>query len=288
MRMYRDAANGAGPSVAQANYSQALNQQQAVQASAANSARGGGLARSAAMQTALGNSAAMGQQSAAGMAALRAQEIATARGGYAGVATNMRGQDVAQQGQDAGQAQYLSSLALNNRNANDAQNNFYENKSEHVGDMQFQGQMNHAQAVGNTYAADNAQQSINNQASAASADRDLRVAGAATSTVGTVIGAASDERVKHDIHPADDKMRAFLDALQAHDYKYNDPGAPGQSPGHHVSPMAQELEKSDAGRRLVENTPSGKMVNYGPEAMATAFAAMASLNKRLRAVEGAR
>jgi hypothetical protein len=48
--------------------------------------------------------------------------------------------------------------------------------------------------------------------------------------------------------------------------------------------MAQELEKSELGRRLVKDTPSGKMVDYG-RGLGTMLAAIADMNSRVKELE---
>ena len=56
-----------------------------------------------------------------------------------------------------------------------------------------------------------------------------------------------------------DKLEAFVKALSTSEYKYKDEK---YGKGVHVSPMAQELEKSELGRSMVTDTPEGKVVNY--------------------------
>ena len=97
--------------------------------------------------------------------------------------------------------------------------------------------------------------------------------------------AASDERVKKDVQPGAPKARGFLDALHAHEYAYKNPQAPGQAPGRFVSPMAQELEKAGpVGKSMVQDTPSGKQVDYR-RGLATMLAAQADLHHRLKRLE---
>ena len=51
--------------------------------------------------------------------------------------------------------------------------------------------------------------------------------------------------------------------------------------------MAQDLERSEAGRDLVEDTPRGKMVDYG-RALPLLLASAARLNDRLDKLESKR
>lgn len=100
--------------------------------------------------------------------------------------------------------------------------------------------------------------------------------------VGTIVNGiiqTSDRRAKKDIKPADDKMKGFLDNLNAYDWKYK--GGDGKT---NNGVMAQDLEKSDVGREMVMDTPKGKMVDYG-KGLASILAAQSMLNKRLDALE---
>lgn len=97
--------------------------------------------------------------------------------------------------------------------------------------------------------------------------------------------AASDERVKKNVADTGRPVQSFLDKLHAHEYQYKNPGAPGQAPGTHVSVMAQELEKAGpVGKQMVEDTPNGKMVNYG-RGLAAMLASQADLHHRVKRLE---
>lgn len=108
-------------------------------------------------------------------------------------------------------------------------------------------------------------------------------ANATNQTIGTGLTAAamfmSDEREKEEIeefNPSD-----FLDSITAYKYKYKDPK---NGEGRHAGVMAQDLEKTEVGARMVTDTPEGKMVDYnkaGPAMMAS----MANINKRLKKME---
>jgi len=73
-------------------------------------------------------------------------------------------------------------------------------------------------------------------------------------------GVASDENLKTNISPARPDIDKFLHSLGAHSYQYKHPELDGQ--GTFVSPMAQELEKTEIGKSAVIETPRGKMVDY--------------------------
>lgn len=73
----------------------------------------------------------------------------------------------------------------------------------------------------------------------------------------------SDQNLKTNIQPADKQLNNFMQSIKAHSYQYKDPKMAGAGFGTYVSPMAQELEKTELGKQAVIDTPQGKMVNYG-------------------------
>ena len=90
----------------------------------------------------------------------------------------------------------------------------------------------------------------------------------------------SDERVKHDIKPADDKAAKLLDSLKAYSYDYNDPK---HGKGRQLGVMAQDLERT-LPQAIIE-TPEGKAVDGAKLAGALA-ATSASMHARLKKLEG--
>lgn len=102
----------------------------------------------------------------------------------------------------------------------------------------------------------------------------------AAAGLGTAL-AMSDKRAKKDIEPGEPDVDEFLKSLRAYRYRYKNP-ANGKGP--QLGVMAQDLEKSVAGRQAVVNTPQGKMV-HGAKLAGALAAAMASVDQRLRKVE---
>lgn len=92
-------------------------------------------------------------------------------------------------------------------------------------------------------------------------------------------GSFSDKNLKEDIKQFDPSE--FLDSLTSYKYRYKDPKH-GQ--GQNVGIMAQDLEKTEEGRKLVENTPEGKLVDYS-KAGGTIFASLADIHDRLKELE---
>lgn len=126
----------------------------------------------------------------------------------------------------------------------------------------------------------NQAQSINMGIGEANKGRNQQTVGGILSGAGQ-IAAASDERVKKNIHDAKADMNGFLDALGAHSYEYKDKA---DGAGEYYSPMAQELEKHPVGESMVLDTPRGKMVDYG-RGFGAILAAQAALHERMKKLE---
>jgi hypothetical protein len=107
--------------------------------------------------------------------------------------------------------------------------------------------------------------------------------------VGDIIGggskfagaAMSDVNMKENIEDGDRSIERMMDELDAYEYDYKQEL---NEPGRKVSVMAQDLERSDMGNELVEDTDMGKMVDYEKAAPVT-LAATANLNKRMKRLE---
>ena len=97
----------------------------------------------------------------------------------------------------------------------------------------------------------------------------------------------SDRGLKKNIRSAKDKdllspkeIDGFLDSLYGFQYNYKD-GKHGK--GKQVGVMAQDLEKTQLGRQMVEDTPKGKQVNFG-KGLGLVVASQARLNERLNTI----
>lgn len=100
-------------------------------------------------------------------------------------------------------------------------------------------------------------------------------------TAGTLGAFLSDERAKTDVEDGTGEARDFLQALAAHRYRYKDEHGGGERLG----PMAQELERSAAGKRMVSEGPDGlKRVDFAQALQAT-MAGAGDLHRRLSALE---
>lgn len=121
------------------------------------------------------------------------------------------------------------------------------------------------------------------------ADKDFQgkeigaAAGAGSAILGGII---SDKDKKTAIGDGDDEIAAMLDKLKAHKFQYKNPGEPGAAPGKRAGVMAQDLEKSMAGKALVVETPDGSKGIDSPQAVGAMLAALASLHARTKRLEG--
>lgn len=94
-------------------------------------------------------------------------------------------------------------------------------------------------------------------------------------------GIFSDENSKEGITEA--SAKDFIGKLKAYNYDYKNPE---HGEGRQLGVMAQDLEKSKEGKKMVENTPEGKMVDFG-KGGGIIVATQAMLNERLNGLEKA-
>jgi hypothetical protein len=98
----------------------------------------------------------------------------------------------------------------------------------------------------------------------------------------------SDETQKEEIAPSGKDIQQFLDAMgNPKSYKYKDTNLQGTAEGKMISPMAQELEKSELSKEYVIDGEDGiKRVDYGsPRMMGLALSALAHLNQKVKKLE---
>jgi hypothetical protein len=105
---------------------------------------------------------------------------------------------------------------------------------------------------------------------------------------GMAMGAASifsDERAKTDVHDAERDVAEMFQALHAKRFEYK--SGMGE-PGEHVGVIAQDLERTPAGRTLVEHDTDGMRTIDPQRALMSLLAAGADIYDRLRRLEGGR
>lgn len=98
-------------------------------------------------------------------------------------------------------------------------------------------------------------------------------------------GVFSDEKLKKHIEGGEGKLDDFLGKLKAYQYEYKEPEKHGE--GNFISPMAQDLEKSELGSEMVRDSSEGKMVNY-QRGLGTIVAALAHLDKKISELEASK
>lgn len=99
--------------------------------------------------------------------------------------------------------------------------------------------------------------------------------------IGSALALHSDENLKDDITDAGDEVDAMLDALMPKAYVYKDSK---HGEGRRVGIMAQDLERSEAGKRVVYEATDGKALDIN-KAISAALASSARLNQRVRELE---
>ena len=95
--------------------------------------------------------------------------------------------------------------------------------------------------------------------------------------------AASDEDLKENTKADNSRLSKFLDSLDVYDYDYKDQK---HGKGRQTSVMAQDLEKSEIGKKAIRETPEGKMVDYA-KLLPEMLAANVSSHKRIMKLEDA-
>lgn len=97
------------------------------------------------------------------------------------------------------------------------------------------------------------------------------------------VAALSDEREKTKISTkkAAVKIKEFLDNLEPAEYEYKDKN---NGEGKHVSVMAQQLEKTDIGKKFVKDIGNKKFIDYG-HSLPMMMATISNLHDRLKRVE---
>jgi hypothetical protein len=93
----------------------------------------------------------------------------------------------------------------------------------------------------------------------------------------------SDINLKKDINLSGDRLDDFLNKLESYDYDYKDSN---HGEGRQTSVMAQDLEKSDIGKKAIIETEDGKMVDYS-KLLPEMLAATAKTHKRISKLEEA-
>lgn len=265
------ASRGEGPSVAQEQLRAATDRNLNSMLASFGSTRAG-LNSGLAQRQFMGQTAGANQQAASDSAILRANEISSARQALSGSLAQASDTRLAFQDMQNRMTQYYLNTGLDIDRAQIASRQALES------------------LLRNQYQAANLQQNqLTAAASEGAANRRQANYSAGIGAGGAILGGLaggllSDRTKKKDIKRSDKEIREFLSSLTAYAYKYKKPDHPLAGHGKQIGIMAQDLEKTDIGKQMVIDTPSGKVVNMG-KGLAAMLAAQASLNERLSAIE---
>jgi hypothetical protein len=104
------------------------------------------------------------------------------------------------------------------------------------------------------------------------------------SSAASLQAAKSDKNAKKDIKDASSDIEGWLDSVsRPKTYEYKDKQ---DGDGKQTGAMAQDMEKSDIGKRMVKDTPKGKVVEYDGNALNTIVAALGHLHSKLNELAG--
>lgn len=98
----------------------------------------------------------------------------------------------------------------------------------------------------------------------------------------------SDEESKTAIRDAAAAIDQFLGSMSPQSFEYRNPMDAGASQGRRTGVMAQDLERSEVGRQMVQEGPGGQRVIDSNAALSGLLAAQARLHDRLAALEEGR
>lgn len=257
-----------------------MQQMQQLQGIASGQQQGAGeLAAQRQVQNALAGQQAMARMGHGQNAALSARNAARNSAGI-GLAGAGMGQQAAMQDQMG--AQGLLTNAMGQGRGQDlgmaGQNANLSQQQNQINNQMYQAMLQQMTGMSQ------AQMQAQNQAMGASLGQPGLLGGllSAGGTIGAAAAMHSDERLKTDVEDADADIDDMLDKLHAKNYRYKNQKH-GEGPRAGI--MAQDLERSRAGSRLVRELPDGKGVDVNA-ALSASLASVARLNKRLRKLEG--
>jgi hypothetical protein len=241
----------------------ALAYRNAANQTAALGVTGAGLGQQAAMQDQMNAHGLLGQVGAQG----RQSDIGVANAN-AGYANNAAQQNAGfQQATNQANAGFQQQAAGQNANAQ--------------GQMQQLNNGNYLQLLQQLSQRDQNKYNADSGVGTSKDQADAAKSGGLISGIGAAFGAFSDERLKTDITDGRHEVDRMLDELLPKEYAYKDQK---HGEGRRVGIMAQDLEKSEAGRKVVYELPEGKALDIN-KGLSAALASVARLNERVRAIE---
>lgn len=153
---------------------------------------------------------------------------------------------------DAAKSNWTGKQSMANANTDVANTQKVQNAQ--LPQQQFQNQVAIAGGKSGAHQASQAYWTGKGDREAAEADQMF----GAAMQLGAAGIAKSDERSKTDKHDmSDDDIGAFLNSIQPKRFRYKNPSSPGAADGERVGVMAQDLEKTPLGDKLVTETSDG-------------------------------
>lgn len=272
-------AMGQGPSVAQLQLQQGLDQNiaaaKAMQAGSSNPA----LAQRSAVNAMAQAQGAANQQ----MAQLRASEMMQAGNQYMGALGQARGQDqslaLANAGFQQGANQQNLGAQMQQQQMNDQMTQYYisqgfsEDQARQKAAMELE-QMRGTQAL--------EVQRINADIAKTNQQAQAKNTQLGPQLVGTILGAFSDERTKTNIKDGGRAVDEMLSKLSPREFDYK----PEFGSKGYLGFMAQDLEKSQIGKRMVYKDAATGMKKFDmSKALMASMASNARLHERLKKLE---
>lgn len=260
----------AGPSAAEVQMQRGLDSSVQNAMAMAAAQRGNPLLAQRQAQQAAGQ---MSADVAGQTAALRAQEQLAAQQLYQQQLAGMRGMDL--QGQQMWSQRELGLSGIGeNRALSQAQ---LDQQTRLANQSAYQ------RAIDQAIQAYGVDQGVSVQQSA----QDAQVAGAGIGAGAALLGAlamACDKHLKKGKRRGEEEIRELFEELRPVEYEYNDDA--GERPGRHVGILAQDLQRSKAGRAMVGKDQRGMLNVDMKRALAAALAGTADLHARVADLEG--
>lgn len=308
IRQLQAQMSGQGPSLANLQLQQATNRNVAQAMGQAASQRGVNPALAA--RLAMNNAAGANQQAASDSAIIRQQEMMNAQQQLGGAIAGQRQGDLTAVDRDLGAKMGREQLGVQQQTGiNQVQSSAYSDAAQRRGNMisglggalaslsdennktEVKSGESKVQKFVDSFQKSMGTQTKENPTGHEGAGKAIGsgIAKLFSMAKSAPAAAASDEKNKTKKGAGGDNVRSFLDAINANSYEYKDKFKDSSlgGEGTFVSPMAQELEKTELGKSMVIDTPDGKVVDYG-KGFGAMLASQAMLNERLKKLEGKR
>lgn len=169
---------------------------------------------------------------------------------------------------------------INNQNV-DLKNNLTKYNKDLIGEN-YNREMDKANALAGAAGKYSAYQTGRAaQEDSAAVNKGAGIGGLIGTGASLVGGIFSDEKLKKNVKPAGASFDKLLEHIKGKDFEYKDES---MGEGKRVGVMAQDLEKSTEGKKIVKDTPEGKIIDAG-NAVGAILGSQARLHERLKKLE---